>query len=229
RKMRNWWFGLFDRMDPIAARNFRKIEFREANDSIAPLETVTEHSVPSTTSSERRHAYTDVEVLEALHAPGSRRVAGVAPQNAQLIISQRWQTVTRWKAQDAELARENDGMRGAIERAKMELREIRLTVDHLLQKKAAEELAMRQRKHNRVLRRVSAHLHELRYEIQSKLDALKSAQAQNYTMKAELAVLQAQIQEECSRADMASPDEVRRAVSQDFRDKIAAMELADCF
>ncbi|KAK6225937.1 hypothetical protein QIS74_01984 [Colletotrichum tabaci] len=229
RKMRNWWFGLFDRMDPIAARHFRKIEFREANDSIAPLETVTEHSVPSTTSSERRHAYTDVEVLEALHAPGSRRVAGVAPQNAQLIISQRWQTVTRWKAQDAELARENDGMRGAIERAKMELREIRLTVDHLLQKKAAEELAMRQRKHNRVLRRVSAHLHELRYEIQSKLDALKSAQAQNYTMKAELAVLQAQIQEECSRADMASPDEVRRAVSQHFRDKIAAMEFADCF
>ncbi|OHW91493.1 hypothetical protein CSPAE12_09913 [Colletotrichum incanum] len=228
-KMRNWWFGLFDRMDPIAARRFRKIQFREANDPIAPLETATERSVPSTTSSERNHAYTDAEVLEALHAPGARRVAGVAPQNAQLIISQRWQTVTRWKAQDTELTRENDGMRCAIERAKIELREIRLTVDHLLQKKAAEELAMRQRKHKRVLRQVSAHLHELRYEIQSKFDALKCAQAQNQSMKTELAILQYQIKEECSRADMASPDEVRRAVSQHFRDKMAAMELSDCF
>ncbi|KZL69430.1 hypothetical protein CT0861_09356 [Colletotrichum tofieldiae] len=228
-KMRNWWFGLFDRMDPIAARRFRKIQFREANDPIAPLETATERSVPSTTSSERNHAYTDAEVLEALHAPGARRVAGVAPQNAQLIISQRWQTVTRWKAQDTELTRENDGMRRAIERAKIELREIRLTVDHLLQKKAAEELAMRQRKHKRVLRQVSAHLHELRYEIQSKFDALKCAQSQNQSMKTELANLQYQIREECSRADMASPDEVRRAVSQHFRDKMVAMELSDCF
>ncbi|KAK2001312.1 hypothetical protein LX36DRAFT_736400 [Colletotrichum falcatum] len=229
RKMRNWWFGLFDRMDPMAARRFRKVQFREVNDPAAPLETATERSVPSTTSSERKHAYTDMEVLEALHAPGSRRVAGVAPQNAPLIISQRWQTVSRWKGQEAELTRENDGMRCAIERAKIELREIRLSVDHLLQKRAAEELAMRQRKHKRVLRQVSAHLHELRYEIESKLDALKCSQALNQSMKAELALLQLQIKEECSRVDMASPDEVRKAVSQHFRNKMAGMELADCF
>ncbi|KAK1987887.1 hypothetical protein LZ30DRAFT_645411 [Colletotrichum cereale] len=228
-KMRNWWFGLFDRMDPMAARRFRKVQFREANDPAAPLETATEHSVPSTTSSERKHAYTETEILQALNAPGSRRVAGIAPQNAPLIISQRWQTVSRWKGQDTELTRENDGMRCAIERAKIELREIRLTVDHLLQKKAAEELAMRQRKHKRVLRQVSAHLHELRYEIQSKFEALKCSQAQNQSMKTELAMLQLQIKEECSRVDMASPDEVRKAVSQHFRDKMVAMELADCF
>ncbi|KAK2025997.1 hypothetical protein LX32DRAFT_623485 [Colletotrichum zoysiae] len=228
-KMRNWWFGLFDRMDPLAARRFRKVQFREVNDPAAPLATATEHSIPSTASSERNHAYIDAEVLEALHAPGSRRVAGIAPQNAPLIISQRWQTVSRWKGQESELARENDGMRCAIERAKIELREIRLSVDHLLQKRAAEELAMRQRKHKRVLRQVSAHLHELRYEIQSKLDALKSSQAVNESMKMELAMLQLQIKEECSRVDMASPDEVRKAVSQHFRDKMAAMELADCF
>ncbi|KDN69613.1 hypothetical protein CSUB01_04930 [Colletotrichum sublineola] len=228
-KMRNWWFGLFDRMDPMAARRFRKIQFHEVHDPVAPLETATERSVPSTTSSERKHAYTDTEVLEALHAPGSRRVAGIAPHNAPLIISQRWQTVSRWKGQETELIRENDGMRCAIERAKIELCEIRLTVDHLLEKKAAEEVATRQRKHKRVLRQVSAHLHELRYEIQSKFDALKYSQVQNQSMKTELAMLQLQIKEECSRVDMSSPDEVRKAVSQHFRDKMAAMELADCF
>ncbi|KAK1970492.1 hypothetical protein LY78DRAFT_744415 [Colletotrichum sublineola] len=227
--MRNWWFGLFDRMDPMAARRFRKIQFHEVHDPVAPLETATERSVPSTTSSERKHAYTDTEVLEALHAPGSRRVAGIAPHNAPLIISQRWQTVSRWKGQETELIRENDGMRCAIERAKIELCEIRLTVDHLLEKKAAEEVATRQRKHKRVLRQVSAHLHELRYEIQSKFDALKYSQVQNQSMKTELAMLQLQIKEECSRVDMSSPDEVRKAVSQHFRDKMAAMELADCF
>ncbi|KAK1595021.1 uncharacterized protein LY79DRAFT_511431 [Colletotrichum navitas] len=228
-KMRNWWFGLFDRMDPLAARRFRKVQFREANDPVAPLETATEYSVPSTTSSERNHAYTDTEVLEALHAAGCRRVAGIAPQNAPLIISQRWQTVSRWKGQETELNRENDGMRCAIERAKIELREIRLSVNHLLQKRATEELAIRQRKHKRVLRQVSAHLHELRYEIQSKLDALKCSQTLNESMKTELAMLQLQIKEECSRVDMASPDEVQKAVSQHFRDKMTAVELADCF
>ncbi|KAJ5011018.1 hypothetical protein K4K57_006327 [Colletotrichum sp. SAR 10_99] len=234
-KMRNWWFGLFDRMDPIAARRFRKVQFREANDPVTPLETTSVRSVvSSSTSSEDgignyRKSYTDAEVLEALHSPTSRRVAGVAPQNAQLIISQRWQTVTRWKNQDAEMTRENDNMRGAIERAKMELREIRLAVDHIVQKKAAEDMAMRQRNHRRILRQVSAHLHELRYEIQSKFDALKHAQTQNQSMKAELALLEWQIKNECARAEMASPDEVRKAVSEHFRDKMIALELADCF
>ncbi|KAI8161259.1 hypothetical protein K4K49_001995 [Colletotrichum sp. SAR 10_70] len=234
-KMRNWWFGLFDRMDPIAARRFRKVQFREANDPVTPLETTSVRSVvSSSTSSEDgignyRKSYTDAEVLEALHSPTSRRVAGVAPQNAQLIISQRWQTVTRWKNQDAEMTRENDNMRGAIERAKMELREIRLVVDHIVQKKAAEDMAMRQRNHRRILRQVSAHLHELRYEIQSKFDALKHAQTQNQSMKAELALLEWQIKNECARAEMASPDEVRKAVSEHFRDKMIALELADCF
>ncbi|KAI8309411.1 hypothetical protein K4K61_001683 [Colletotrichum sp. SAR11_59] len=234
-KMRNWWFGLFDRMDPIAARRFRKVQFREANDPVTPLETISARSVVSSSTSSDdgignyRKSYTDAEVLEALHSPASRRVAGVAPQNAQLIISQRWQTVTRWKNQDAEMTRENDNMRGAIERAKMELREIRLAVDHIVQKKAAEDMAMRQRNHRRILRQVSAHLHELRYEIQSKFDALKHAQTQNQSMKAELALLEWQIKNECARAEMASPDEVRKAVSEHFRDKMLALELADCF
>ncbi|KAJ0378297.1 hypothetical protein COL26b_003457 [Colletotrichum chrysophilum] len=234
-KMRNWWFGLFDRMDPIAARRFRKVQFREANDPVTPLETISARSVVSSSTSSDdgignyRKSYTDAEVLEALHSPASRRVAGVAPQNAQLIISQRWQTVTRWKNQDAEMTRENDNMRGAIERAKMELREIRLAVDHIVQKKAAEDMAMRQRNHRRILRQVSAHLHELRYEIQSKFDALKHAQTQNQSMKAELALLEWQIKNECARAEMASPDEVRKAVSEHFRDKMIALELADCF
>ncbi|KAF3799626.1 hypothetical protein GCG54_00002330 [Colletotrichum gloeosporioides] len=234
-KMRNWWFGLFDRMDPIAARRFRKVQFREANDPITPLETTSVRSVVSSSTSSDdgignyRKSYTDAEVLEALHSPTSRRVAGVAPQNAQLIISQRWQTVTRWKNQDAEMTRENDNMRGAIERAKMELREIRLAVDHIVQKKATEDMAMRQRNHRRILRQVSAHLHELRYEIQSKFDALKHAQTQNQSMKAELALLEWQIKNECARAEMASPDEVRKAVSEHFRDKMVALELADCF
>ncbi|KAI8310399.1 hypothetical protein K4K59_008265 [Colletotrichum sp. SAR11_240] len=234
-KMRNWWFGLFDRMDPIAARRFRKVQFREANDPVTPLETISARSVVSSSTSSDdgignyRISYTDAEVLEALHSPASRRVAGVAPQNAQLIISQRWQTVTRWKNQDTEMTRENDNMRGAIERAKMELREIRLAVDHIVQKKAAEDMAMRQRNHRRILRQVSAHLHELRYEIQSKFDALKHAQTQNQSMKAELALLEWQIKNECARAEMASPDEVRKAVSEHFRDKMIALELADCF
>ncbi|KAJ3959363.1 hypothetical protein N0V92_004014 [Colletotrichum tropicale] len=234
-KLRNWWFGLFDRMDPIAARRFRKVQFREANDPVTPLETISARSVVSSSTSSDdgignyRKSYTDAEVLEALHSPASRRVAGVAPQNAQLIISQRWQTVTRWKNQDAEMTRENDNMRGAIERAKMELREIRLAVDHIVQKKAAEDMAMRQRNHRRILRQVSAHLHELRYEIQSKFDALKHAQTQNQSMKAELALLEWQIKNECARAEMASPDEVRKAVSEHFRDKMIALELADCF
>ncbi|KAF9877679.1 replication factor RFC1 C terminal domain-containing protein [Colletotrichum karsti] len=232
-KMRNWWFGLFDRMDPIAARSFRKIQFREANDPVTPLETSSERSaLSSNTSSEGddyRKPYTEAEILEVLHDPSSRRVAGVAPQNAPLILSQRWQTVTRWKAQDDEVARENDNMRGAIERAKIELREIRLTVDHLLQKKAAEEMAMRQRKHKRILRQVSAHLHELRYEIKSKFDALKHAQTQNQSMKAELALLEWQIKNECARAELASPDDVRKAVSEHFRDKMANLDLAECF
>ncbi|KAL0941070.1 uncharacterized protein CTRU02_203833 [Colletotrichum truncatum] len=234
-KMRNWWFGLFDRMDPIAARRFRKIQFREATDPITPLDTTSERSVSSSSNSDdaaadiHKRPYTDAEVLEALHSSSCRRVAGVAPQNAPLIISQRWQTVTRWKAQDADLVRENDQMRGAIERAKIELREIRLTVDHLLQKKAAEEMAMRQRRHKRILRQVSAHLHELRYEIQSKFDALKHAQTQNQSMKAELALLEWQIKNECARAELSSPDEVRKAVSEHFRNKLAALDLVDCF
>ncbi|KAF6819945.1 hypothetical protein CSOJ01_01013 [Colletotrichum sojae] len=233
-KMRNWWFGLFDRMDPIAARRFRKIQFREATDPATPLETSSERSAlsSSSTSEEGRQPtrpYTEAEVLEALNSPNSRRVAGVAAKNAQLIISQRWQTVTRWKGQDDELAKDNDKMRFAIERAKIELREIRLTVDHLLQKKAAEETALRRRRHGRILRQVSAHLHELRYEIQSKFDALKHAQTQNQSMKAELALLEWQIKNECARAEMAGPDDVRKAVSEHFRKKLHALDLAECF
>ncbi|OHE99183.1 hypothetical protein CORC01_05464 [Colletotrichum orchidophilum] len=232
-KMRNWWFGLFDRMNPIVARRFHKVEFREDGDPIAPLETITELSAPSTDPAKLgrayAHHYTEAEISEVLNTPGARHVAGIPAKTAEVIITQRWQTVLRWRTRDGNLTRQNDVMRVAIERARIELREMRMTVDHLLEKKAAEELAQRQKHHRRVLRRVSAHLHELRYEVQSRFQSLKNAEDQNQNMRAELAEIQYQIKGECSRASMSGPNEVRRAVSQNFRDKMAALELSDCF
>ncbi|TDZ37855.1 hypothetical protein C8035_v001189 [Colletotrichum spinosum] len=227
-RMRNWWFGLFDRMDPIAARRFRKYQFREAGDPVTPLETTSERSVhsDSTDGAEFGMPYTTSIIEQALNSSESRRVAGIAPENARLIISQRWQTVSRWKNHDDQVTLENESIRRAIERARIELRELRLAVDHLLQKRAAEQMAMRRKKNKRVLRRVSAHLHELRFEIQSKFEALRHTQDQNEAMRNELAALELEIRRECDRADMAGPEEVRKAVSERFGAKMKALGLA---
>ncbi|KXH61385.1 hypothetical protein CSAL01_05218 [Colletotrichum salicis] len=282
-KMRNWWFGLFDRMNPEVGRNFRKIEYHEQGDPpIAPPAPVTDDS---TTTAEPgaiyAEHYTHSEIEEILKTPGARKVAGVEAASAANLITQRQKTILRWKTRDEEVTRENAVLRDDVGRAQKELREMRLSVDHVLaqraakeradreraarelreawerkaawekaekERKAAEELAEKERKaaeeraeqerktavelakrlkhEKRVLRRVSAHLHDLRYEVQAKFHSLKDAEEENDKMKSELVRVKTRIKDECLRANLASPEEVRRAVSQNFRDKMAALDLA---
>ncbi|KAJ3950496.1 uncharacterized protein N0V96_001644 [Colletotrichum fioriniae] len=293
-KMRNWWFGLFDRMNPEVARNFRKIEYHEPGDPpIAPPEAATEDSATTAEPSgpwAQHYTHSDIETI--LNTPGARKVAGVEAASAAELITQRQKTILRWKTRDEEVTRENAVLRGDVGRAQKELREMRLSVDHVLaqraareraereraarelreawerkaaweraekeriaaeelaekerkaaeelaererkaaeeraeqERKAAEELAKRQKHEKRVLRRVSAHLHDLRYEVQAKFHSLKDAEDENKKMKKELVRCTTRIKEECLRANLSSPDEVRRAVSQNFRDKMAALDLA---
>ncbi|KAK1639882.1 hypothetical protein BDP81DRAFT_369861 [Colletotrichum phormii] len=228
-KMRNWWFGLFDRMNPEVGRNFRKIEYHEQGDPpIAPPAPVTDDSIataePGAIYAEH---YTHSEIEEILKTPGARKVAGVEAASAANLITQRQKTILRWKTRDEEVTRENAVLRDDVGRAQKELREMRLSVDHRAEqeRKAAEELAKRLKHEKRVLRRVSAHLHDLRYEVQAKFHSLKDAEEENEKMKSELIRVKTRIKDECSRANLASPEEVRRAVSQNFRDKMAALDL----
>ncbi|KAK1703941.1 hypothetical protein BDP67DRAFT_480617 [Colletotrichum lupini] len=230
-KMRNWWFGLFDRMNPEVARNFRKIEYHEQGDPpIAPPKAVTEDSTTTTEPSgpwAQHYTHSDIETI--LNTPGARKVAGVEAASAAELITQRQKTILRWKTRDEEVTRENAVLRVDVGQAQKELREMRLSVDHERaeeERKAAEELAKRQKHENRVLRRVSAHLHDLRYEVQAKFHSLKDDEDENEKMKKELVRCKTRIMEECSRANLSSPDEVRRAVSQNFRDKMAALDLS---
>ncbi|KAK1534331.1 uncharacterized protein CCOS01_03083 [Colletotrichum costaricense] len=293
-KMRNWWFGLFDRMNPEVARNFRKIEYHEQGDPpIAPPKAATEDSTTTTEPSgpwAQHYTHSDIETI--LNTPGARKVAGVEATSAAELITQRQKTILRWKTRDEEVTRENAVLRVDVGQAQKELREMRLSVDHVLaqraaqeradreraarelreawerkaaweraekeriaaeelaekerkaaeelaererkaaeeraeeERKAAEELAKRQKHEKRVLRRVSAHLHDLRYEVQAKFHSLRDAEDENEKMKKELVRCKTRIMEECSRANLSSPDEVRRAVSQNFRDKMAALDLS---
>ncbi|KAL2882358.1 hypothetical protein SGCOL_002096 [Colletotrichum sp. CLE4] len=292
-KMRNWWFGLFDRMNPEVGRNFRKIEYHEQGDPpIAPPAPVTDDSTTNTEPGAiYAEHYTHSEVEEILKTPGARKVAGVEAASAANLITQRQKTILRWKTRDEEVTRENAVLRDDVGRAQKELREMRLSVDHVLaqraakeradreraarelreawerkaawekaekerkaarelaekerkaaeeraererkaaeeraeqERKAAEELAKRLKHEKRVLRRVSAHLHDLRYEVQAKFHSLKDAEEENEKMKSELVRVKTRIKDECSRANLANPEEVRRAVSQNFRDKMAALDL----
>ncbi|KAM0330545.1 hypothetical protein ACHAQA_003492 [Verticillium albo-atrum] len=216
-QMRNWTNNMYDRMDPLMAKRLRDLQEDAdktgSNNDTAPIQT---SSTAPTASSENR-GYTHSEVAKALTSPQARPVAGVAAEAAEVVIQERWQTAGRWRADEEALARRNDGvLTPRLSSVREELREVRASVNSILatrEAKADEKLARRNR---RILRQVSGHLREVKYQLRLRGQRLGETMVVTERLELEIASMEAEIQREVERAGLEDVAAVRAEVGEEF-------------
>lgn len=235
-RMRSWHNNLYDRMDPLSALRLHTAELEAAVNptwaltSVGPSilqeraiinvnadadadATTNGHETVSTTTSENR-PYTQSEVLAALVSPQSRPVAGVPASRAQDTINSAWRLAGEWTQQGDAVAASNDRLRAEVGRARTELRDLRLCVDHIL---AGRQLQRRlARQNRRIMRQVSGHIRELRYEYLMRGQQLGEAMGAGNRLVAEWHMVRAELQTEVARAGLESVEAVRAEVGDEF-------------
>ncbi|KAM0273856.1 hypothetical protein ACHAQH_008188 [Verticillium albo-atrum] len=211
-KMRNWTTNMYDRMDPLMAKRLRNVE--EANENDAD-EAAAPPSTPPTASSENM-PYTQSEVAEALTSPQSRTVAGIPPSAAEIVIAQRWQTAGLWRANEEELSRRCEGeLTPHLTSMRTELLKVRAGVDEILAAREAEASSKAARRNRRILRQVSGHLKEVKYQLKLRGQRLGETKVLSDRLELEIKNLEEQIQKEVERAGLSDVAAVRAEVGEE--------------
>src|SRR5437762_7421147 len=99
-----YWLNCFDRMDPIAGREYRRIREKEFPRSILHLQSLpTAPSLDSEPGSHTTKTFTDTEVEAALNRPDAPILAGIRPQEVRTVLGQRYQTLKRWAEREEDV------------------------------------------------------------------------------------------------------------------------------
>ncbi|KAH6688609.1 hypothetical protein F5X68DRAFT_255596 [Plectosphaerella plurivora] len=214
-RMPRWENGMYDRMDPEGARTLHNLEVR------GPPSYVPTHDTAPTADFEQQD-FTAHEVIAAVISPQSRIVHGHHPQMAQAAMANSYQFVGFTSQQEAAFAVQNNVTRENLAKMETELRNVRLCVDHILldrrEQEEEQEEAQRRlaRKNRRIMRKMSRHLRDLRWQMEVSQERLNQEAREAERLQYELQVAHAQLQAEADRAGLPNVEAVKAAAGEEF-------------
>jgi hypothetical protein len=214
-RMPRWENQMYDRMDPESARVLHNLEIG------GPPSHVSTHETAPTADSERE-IYTANDLTVALNSPQSRPVYGHPAQLAQAAMNHGYQVVAHHTQQEAAIAAQNNASRQGLIGMELELRNVRLCVDHILLERKMKDKEREKKEHRlvrknrRIIRQVSRHLRELRWQMEVSNERLAKEIREAERLQYEFHAAQARLQAEADRAGLPDVAAVKAEAGEEF-------------